>query len=59
MKTRNKLIAGIITLAVTGILIELARIQRNNKQLARISDEGYEFAADILFPVKPGRKKFR
>ncbi|MEO5647057.1 MAG: hypothetical protein ABIQ56_01775 [Chitinophagaceae bacterium] len=57
MKMRNKLILGIATIAIAGIIIQSTRNHRINKRLARISDEGYELAPDILYPIKIRRKR--
>ncbi|MGZ8558033.1 MAG: hypothetical protein ACXWWC_06870 [Chitinophagaceae bacterium] len=54
----NKLLIGIGIAALAGYIIYAVRRDQSNRKLARIADEGYETANDILFPgTKPFRKR--
>jgi hypothetical protein len=57
MKKETKILAGIGILAVTGLIIYAIRRHRSNQRYARVADEGYETAHDILYPLKGKRKK--
>jgi type II secretory pathway pseudopilin PulG len=54
MKKKNMLLIAIAAAAVTAGLVaySAARRTRANRQLRRVSDEGYETAHDVLFPDK-------
>lgn len=57
MKKKNTLfwLGFAATATVTAILI--TRAFHHSKRLNEIADEGYETAADILFPETPTRKR--
>jgi hypothetical protein len=59
-KQKTILITSIIAAGVaTGVTIYLFRKSRSNKnsnRKERVSDEGYETAEDILFPLRKRRK---
>ena len=58
MKRTNKLLIGVGIAALAGFIIYAMRRDQSNRKLARIADEGYETANDILFPgTKPFRKR--
>ena len=63
MKNREKFIIGITSIAALGLVIFLAGRNKKNRaflQLERIAEEGYETAADILYPLKGSFKgRFR
>lgn len=44
-----------VTTVAAGLVAYAARRHRSNKELRRVSDEGYETAHDVLFPDR-GRK---
>ncbi len=57
MKKTNKLLIGVGIAALAGFIIYAMRRNQSNSRLARISDEGYETAHDILFPPKKHKKR--
>ena len=57
MKKTNRFLIGVGVAALAGIIIYTLRRNRSNGKLARIADEGYETAKDILFPM--GKYKSR
>ncbi len=61
MKKKNKIILGVgIAAAAVGIGIMVYRTVRRRQadcRQAKVADEGYETAHDILFPGKSQRKK--
>lgn len=60
MKKSTKLILSIGLLAAAGLIVYSVRRHQSNRRYTRISDEGYETAADILYPDKShGRRKLR
>ena len=52
MKISKKSLWGLTVISALGIAVFLTRKKRNRKKLARIAEEGYEIAHDILFPNK-------
>lgn len=53
MKKNTKTLLWITAATATLTLaVYITRHQRNKNKLARISDEGYEIAQDILYPDK-------
>ncbi len=57
MKKTDKLLVGVGIAALAGLIIYAMRRRQSNRRLARIADEGYETANDILFPgTKPVKK---
>lgn len=60
MSKNNKLYIG-IALAATASLLALLTFkqkkQKKQRRLSRVSDEGYETAHDVLFPLKIKRLK--
>ena len=66
MKIKNKkeLIYTIIPLVViaTGLIVFFSKKKRKKKEnlkTEKIADEGYETAADILFPLKSASNKYK
>lgn len=63
MKTRKIIVIGITSALAIGIAIYLSGKTKKDRMLQRldkIADEGYETAADVLFPLKsPWIKRFR
>jgi hypothetical protein len=58
MKKTSKILVGAGLAAVaTGLIIYVVRRHQFNQRQARVADEGYETAHDILFPRKQKRKK--
>ena len=57
MKKTNKLLIGVAIAALAGFFIYAMRRSQSNNRLARISDEGYETAQDILFPPKKHKRR--
>lgn len=56
MKKTNKIILGVAAAAAVGFLIYTIRNRRQSAiRHARVADEGYETAHDILFPDKKSR----
>lgn len=55
MKTSYKIIYSAAAIAVTGILIYTVRSNNTKRRISRVAHEGYETAADLLFP-KTGRR---
>ena len=56
MKNRDKILIGATTtLAVAGLVMLIVgktkKTYRRKERLNRIAEEGYEFAADILYPL--------
>jgi len=56
MKTSTKTMIGVAALAAVGVAIYMMtrdkRKERAKNRLARVSDEGYETAHDVLYPNK-------
>lgn len=54
--TKSKVILGAATLAAIGTILYLRynrkQVKRKQERLERVSEEGYEFAPDILYPPK-------
>lgn len=63
MRNREKLLIGITALLAVGLAVFIAGKSKKDRMLERldkIAEEGYETAADILYPLKnPSLKKFR
>lgn len=63
MKNRQILLIGITSVLAFGLTVFIAgktKKGRMSQRLDRIADEGYETAADILFPLKnPWIKRVR
>lgn len=63
MKNRQILIIGITSVLAVGLAIYIAGKNKKGQmmyRLDRIAEEGYETAADILFPLKnPWTKRYR
>ena len=57
MKTSTKVLLGFTAVTLTTTLIYLTRSLNTRCRLARISNEGYETAHDILYPTKYNRAK--
>jgi hypothetical protein len=57
MMKKSNLILGIISTVAIGIIIYQVSKVKTKKRLLNISDAGYEFAYDILYPVKTKRAK--
>lgn len=56
-KSTTKILIGIGIAAATGFIIYAVRRQQSNKRYARVADEGYETAHDILYPPKKYKRK--
>lgn len=52
MKKTNRVILAIGLAAVAGLVIYTIRRHQSNQRFAKIADEGYETAHDILYPHK-------
>lgn len=63
MRNREKLLIGITAVLAVGLAVFIAGKTKKDRMLQRldkIAEEGYETAADILYPLKaPWPKKFR
>lgn len=63
MKNRQILIIGITSVLAVGLAIYIAGKTKKDRMLQRldkIADEGYETAADVLYPLKnPWIKRYR
>ncbi len=57
MKRTNRIMLAIGLAAAAGFAIYAIRRHQTNKRYARIADEGYETAHDILYPQQGKRKK--
>jgi hypothetical protein len=57
MMKKSSLILGIISTVAIGIIIYQVSRLKTKKRLLNVSDAGYEFAYDILYPVKSKRFK--
>ena len=58
MKKTSRILLGVGIAAVAGFVIYAVRRNQANQRYAKIADEGYETAQDILFPPKKhGRKR--
>lgn len=57
MKTTNKIAYGFAAAALTGLIIYAVRRQNTRRRVAEVSNEGYEMAADIIYPRKSKRFK--
>lgn len=61
MTAKNKALLGVASLTTIGVVIYLSYRRLEKKQQRKISeqvsDEGYEFAHDILYPLKKNRIK--
>ena len=56
MKKTNKFILGVAAAAAIGVIIYSLRSRRQTAMRhARIADEGYETAHDVLFPNQKSR----
>ena len=55
MKKSTILLTGFGIALVAGAAIYLSRRNKSNRRHAKISEEGYETAEDILFPGKKRR----
>jgi hypothetical protein len=56
-KNTTKILIGIGIAAAAGFIIYAVRRQQSNKRHARVADEGYETAHDILYPQKKYKRK--
>lgn len=50
---------ALFTAGAIFLLVTQKQKRRSNFERQEIADEGYEFAADILFPLKSQRKKVK
>lgn len=58
MKSSNKVLLAIGLAAAAGFIIYAMRRHQSDRRFAKIADEGYETAHDILYPHKSkGRRK--
>ncbi len=63
MRNKEKLLIGITAVLAVGLAVFIAGKSKKDRMLERldkIAEEGYETAADILYPLKnPVIKKYR
>ena len=63
MKDREKLLIGLTAVLAVGLAVFIAGKTKKDRMLERldkIAEEGYETAADILYPLKsPWIKRYR
>jgi uncharacterized membrane protein len=52
MKNTSKIVVALAVIGVAAIAVILAKKVSDRRMLAKIADEGYETAQDILFPNK-------
>lgn len=56
MSKNNKALFGLASIAAIGVLVYLRynrkKVKKEMEKLERVADEGYEFAQDILYPLK-------
>ncbi len=57
MKTSQKLIYSVAAIAFTGLLVYVTRSANTKKRIAEVANEGYETAADLLYPKTNQRFK--
>jgi hypothetical protein len=58
MKKTNKFLLGVAAAAAIGFIFYTLRNRRQSDlRHARVADEGYETAHDVLFPDKKGRSR--
>jgi len=58
MKKTSKILVGVGLAAIAaGFIVYAVRRHRSNQRRARIADEGYETAHDILFPANKHKRK--
>lgn len=57
MKKTNRILLGAGIAVAAGFIIYAVRRHRFNQRQARVADEGYETAHDILFSPKKNRSK--
>ena len=57
MKTSKKLIYGAAIIAFTGLLVYVKRRSNTKRRIAEVANEGYETAADLLYPRTSKRFK--
>ncbi len=50
MKTSAKIVIGISAAAIVGLMLYSYRRKKTCNMLNEVSNEGYETAADVLFP---------
>ena len=58
MKNSYKILLGVATIAAIGTFIYIAQNHKNQASKRRsqqVADEGYEFAYDVLYPLKNKR----
>jgi hypothetical protein len=56
MSKNSKALIGMASLAAIGVLMywryNRKKVKKEMERLERVAEEGYEFAQDILFPLK-------
>lgn len=58
MKKTNKFLLGVAAAAAVGIIVYAMKSRRRTAfRHARVADEGYETAHDILYPNQKGRHR--
>ena len=57
MKTSKKLIYGAAAIAFTSLLVYVTRSANSKRRVAEVANEGYETAADLLYPKTNQRFK--
>ena len=50
MKASHKILYSAVAIACTGLLVYALRTSNTKRRKRRVSNEGYEIAADMLFP---------
>lgn len=58
MKNNYKILLGLTSVAAVGVLILFTQKRKTkivSKRRQEVADEGYEFAYDILYPLKTRR----
>jgi len=52
MKNTSKITLALAVIGTAAIVVYAARTIKSKRRLIKVSDEGYETAADILYPGK-------
>jgi hypothetical protein len=58
MRNSYKILIGVASLAIIGAIIFVTKREKSETMRRRaqeVSDEGYEFAYDVLYPLRGGR----
>jgi hypothetical protein len=57
MKNTSKITLALAVIGAAAIVVYAARTINSKRKLIKVSDEGYETAADILYPGKISKGK--